>query len=175
MAFEQGLDGLWTPRADANRAGCEPSCNACGQVCPTGAIRALTLDEKKATRMGLAVVNEKTCLPHAGRGECSLCVDACRYAGYDAILVSRKPFGEVEMDEFGFPVGEVNFLDAPMVVAEKCVGCGLCQSRCHSINVAEKGTLAESAIAVRARPRGERPATEDTESTESTENGGRIG
>ncbi len=33
---------------------------------------------------------------------------------------------------------------------ENSVGCGLCQSRCHSVNVTERGMLAESAIIVRA-------------------------
>ena len=37
-----------------------------------------------------------------------------------------------------------------MVVAEKCVGCGLCQTRCYGINVVEKGLPAESAIIIEA-------------------------
>lgn len=57
MGFDQGLEGLWTPEVVADWAGCESSRNACGQVCPTGAIRALPLEEKKSTRMGLAIVN----------------------------------------------------------------------------------------------------------------------
>ena len=56
--FQQGVDGLWTPIVNADWAGCESSCNACGQVCPTGAIRELPLEEKKVARMGLAIVNE---------------------------------------------------------------------------------------------------------------------
>jgi len=39
---------------------------------------------------------------------------------------------------------------APSVVADKCVGCGLCQTRCYAINVAEKKLLSESAIVVQA-------------------------
>ncbi len=64
--FEQGLEGLWTPRVEANWAGCESSCNACGQVCPTGAIRALPMDEKRVARMGLAIVNRSD-MPAHGR------------------------------------------------------------------------------------------------------------
>ena len=37
LRFQQGLDGLWTPYVVADWAGCESSCNACGQVCPTNA------------------------------------------------------------------------------------------------------------------------------------------
>ena len=40
LGFAQGLEGLWTPHLVADWSGCETSCNNCGQVCPTGAIRA---------------------------------------------------------------------------------------------------------------------------------------
>ncbi len=39
---------------------------------------------------------------------------------------------------------------APVVLDDKCVGCGLCQTRCYAINVKEKGMLARSAIIVEA-------------------------
>ena len=41
---------------------------------------------------------------------------------------------------------------APVVLADKCVGCGLCQARCYAINVKEKKLLKESAIIVEAGP-----------------------
>ncbi len=85
LGFQQGLEGLWTPQVVADWAGCESSCNACGQVCPTGAIRALPLEEKRVARMGLAIVDPRTCLPYAGREACQLCVDECHSAGYHAI------------------------------------------------------------------------------------------
>ena len=71
QGFQQGWEGLWTPVVRADWAGCESSCHACGHVCPTGAIRALSLEVKKTTRMGLAVVNPSTCLPLAGQGSMS--------------------------------------------------------------------------------------------------------
>lgn len=142
--FEQGLEGLWTPQAATDWSGCDPNCNNCGQVCPTGAIRALPLDEKRAVRMGLSVVDEKTCLPHAGREDCDLCQHICKTAGHEAIEFIRVG---VEMDENGMPSPDSGRL-APMVLAEKCVGCGLCQSRCYSINVKEKRLLRQAAIVV---------------------------
>jgi Fe-S-cluster-containing dehydrogenase component len=39
---------------------------------------------------------------------------------------------------------------APVVRTERCVGCGLCQTRCYAINVKEKSLLARSAIVVEA-------------------------
>ena len=146
--FQQGLEGLWTPFVVPDWAGCESSCNACGQVCPTGAIRALTMEEKKVARMGLALVNERTCLPYADRESCQLCVDECTAAGYAAIEFTMV---HSRLDEQGLPIRNSGYL-APVVLAEKCVGCGLCQTRCHGINVKTKHLLTESAIVVEAGP-----------------------
>jgi len=145
-----GLDGgsanLWTPQLVPDWSGCEPSCANCGRVCPTGAIRALPMDEKRACRIGLAVVNPLTCLPHAGQAACQLCVDECTAAGYDAIEFVRVG---TQTDAAGKPIEESGFL-APRVRPELCVGCGLCQTRCRAVNVVQKGLLAESAIRVEA-------------------------
>ncbi|MCO8121284.1 4Fe-4S binding protein [Stieleria sp. TO1_6] len=147
-AFQQGLEGLWTPMVNADWAGCESSCNACGQVCPTGAIRALPLAEKKAARMGLAIVNESTCLPFAGSEACDLCVQECNAAGYHAIEYTQVG---TQVDDSGAPIEGTGY-SAPVVLADKCVGCGLCQTRCNAINVKEKGLLTKSAIIVEAGP-----------------------
>jgi ferredoxin len=148
MGFEQGLEGLWTPRVVADAAGCAPSCNACGQVCPTGAIRALPLEEKRHARMGLAIVDLPTCLPHANREACQLCVDECVAAGYHAIEFLRV---HTQVDGNGEPIEGSGFA-APVVLSDKCVGCGLCQMVCHQFNVRGKQLLDESAIVVHAGP-----------------------
>ncbi len=145
-SFQQGFEGLWTPMVEADWAGCESSCNACGQVCPTGAIRALPLDEKRHARMGLAIVNESTCLPFAGREACDLCVQECTAAGYDAIEYTQVG---VQVDPQGHPIEGTGYA-APVVLEDKCVGCGLCQTRCFAINVKERHVLSESAIIVEA-------------------------
>ena len=146
LGFQQGFEGLWTPHVAADWAGCESSCNACGQVCPTGAIRAIPLEEKRVCRIGLAEVNLQTCLPYAGKEACQLCVDECVHAGYNAIEFTRV---RTEVDAEGNPVEDSGFL-APVVLADKCVGCGLCQTRCYGINVLDKHLLTESAIIIRA-------------------------
>jgi len=146
--FQQGLEGLWAPLVEADWAGCESSCNACGQVCPTGAIRALPIEEKRVARMGLAIVNDVTCLPYADREACQLCVDECNAAGYEAIEFTKV---HTQLDEAGNPVSGSGYL-APVVLAEKCVGCGLCQTRCYGINVKAKHLLRESAIVIEAGP-----------------------
>lgn len=148
MGFEQGLEGLWTPRVVADAAGCAPSCNACGQVCPTGAIRALPLEEKRRAKMGLAIVNPATCLPHADRESCQLCVDECVAAGYRAIEFLRV---HTQVNDAGEPIEGSGFA-APVVLGDKCVGCGLCQMVCYQFNVRTRSLLEESAIVVFAGP-----------------------
>jgi ferredoxin len=148
VSFEQGLEGLWTPRVEADWSGCEPSCNNCGQVCPTGAIRALPLEEKRVARMGLAVVDRQTCLPWAGAEECQLCADECNAAGYKAIEFERIG---VRVGDGGMPLEGTGFR-APVVLADRCVGCGLCQSVCHRINRTQKALLSRSAVILQGGP-----------------------
>ncbi len=148
LGFEQGLEGLWTPQVVARWSGCEPTCNNCGQVCPTGAIRPLPIEEKRAARIGLAIVNTATCLPHAQREACQLCVDECKAAGYDAIEFQRVG---TQIDTSGVPIEGSGFL-APVVLADRCVGCGLCETRCFKINFTHKRLLNSTAIRIHAGP-----------------------
>jgi len=86
--LEAGVQGLWTPAVDyrLGRSGCQPNCIACGQVCPTAAIRPLSLDEKQGLgdfaaqgpiRMGTAFVDRGRCLPWAMDRPCLVCHELC--------------------------------------------------------------------------------------------------
>jgi ferredoxin len=147
-----GLEALWTPVAVPVRAGCREDCNLCTQVCPTGAIRPLTLDEKREFCMGLAVVNAATCLPYVGREECRVCHDVCAAAGYRAIHLTEiaLPVGDVPGGVFSaLELEEMSRILAPVVDPPACVGCGLCENRCHVVNVVRERKLAASAVTVR--------------------------
>jgi NAD-dependent dihydropyrimidine dehydrogenase PreA subunit len=67
-------------------------------------------------------------------------------AGYNAIEFLRVG-GKV--NEKGEPVEDSGHL-APVVREDRCVGCGLCQMRCHAINVKVQKLLQHSAIRVAA-------------------------
>lgn len=148
MGFDQGIERLWTPAVVADWSGCEPSCANCGQVCPTGAIRPLPLEEKRFARIGLAEVDAEICLPLAVGQPCQLCVDECRASGYDAIDLVRLGGGPQPGDDPAAAVLGQAALYAPVVRPDRCVGCGLCQARCHHINVKTKRRFARSAIRV---------------------------
>jgi len=149
--LEAGIEALWTPAARLTKAACHQDCNFCTQVCPTGAIRPLELSEKRRFRMGLAKIDPVLCLPHSGKEDCRRCFDECEAAGYHAIEmrtihldVGEIPEGTVSEME----LEEMSRIDAPHVIADKCVGCGLCEYRCHSRWVTNERRLPHSAIVV---------------------------
>lgn len=152
--MEYGLDALWTPVVRPEYAGCHQDCNFCTQVCPTRAIRPLDIAVKRKVRMGVARINAETCLPLRGQGrqDCDLCYLECSQAGYNAIelrwvSIELDPpppegmFSELELEE-------MSRIKAPVVDADKCVGCGICQYRCRKKHVVQENRLRESAIVV---------------------------
>jgi ferredoxin len=86
--LEAGWEGLWTPILNfrVGTSGCQLNCIACGNVCPTAAIRPLSLDEKLGhggftergpIRMGTAFVDRGRCLPWAMDEPCIVCQENC--------------------------------------------------------------------------------------------------
>ena len=151
---EYGIESLWTPVVRPKHAGCHQDCNFCTQVCPTGAIQPLDISVKREVHIGLAKVNTQTCLPfrEQDREDCDLCYAECNQAGYDAIelrsvSIELDPpppegmFSDMELDE-------MRRIKAPWVDADRCVGCGICEYRCHTRYVKQEKKLTESAIVV---------------------------
>jgi MauM/NapG family ferredoxin protein len=108
--WESGLSGLWTPKMDLRLAPCEQNCNVCGKVCPTQAIRSLSLEEKTHAKVGTAILRKEMCLVWSQNKLCLICDEICPY---NAIV-----FRPVE----GYR--------RPVVIASKCNGCGFCEQRC---------------------------------------------
>jgi len=119
--LESGLEGLWTPRLVAKLGYCEYNCNLCGQLCPTGAIQALTLEEKQQTKIGLTTVDTTRCLPYAYGRDCIVCEEHCPVPQKAIYLVER----EVTLAD-----GTTRVLKQPQVDADRCIGCGNCESAC---------------------------------------------
>lgn len=108
--WESGFSGLWTPRMDLRLAPCDQNCNVCGKVCPTQAIRSLSLEEKTHAKVGTAILRKEICLVWEENKLCLICDEICPY---NAIV-----FRPVE----GYR--------RPFVIASKCNGCGFCEQRC---------------------------------------------
>lgn len=97
-------------------------CLRCGKACPTGAIQSL--EKKDDARIGLAKVDKRLCVSHNGTGACGACYTACPLRG--KAITQEMQF-------------------RPIVVEEKCVGCGQCEEVCIVHD--------NKAIRVWARPR----------------------
>jgi MauM/NapG family ferredoxin protein len=119
--FEGGLQNLLTPRLVSRLGYCDYSCNACGEVCPTGALPRLALEQKRATVMGLARVDQNRCLPWAYGIPCIVCEEAC-----------PTPDKAIRLEETEVlnGQGERVTVQQPYVLQELCIGCGICEYQC---------------------------------------------
>lgn len=116
--LEAGWQNLMTPHLVPRLGYCVFNCTACIQSCPTGAIPRMTVEEKHAAPMGLASIDRDRCLPWAYHTPCVVCEEMCP--------VPDKAINLVE--ESGID-GQSQILK-PLVIREKCIGCGVCENRC---------------------------------------------
>jgi len=119
--WESGLDGLWTPTLVPRLGYCDYSCHACGQVCPSGAIPNLSLEEKRKQVLGKAVINRDHCLPWHDNTPCIVCEEMCPLAPKAV---------ELETVEVTDSAGQPLTLQRPHVIEERCIGCGICEFKC---------------------------------------------
>lgn len=118
--FEAGVEGVWTPRFDFGVGYCQYYCTLCGQVCPTGAIRELTQEEKGRTKIGLAYIDKNRCIPYAQGVECIVCEEHCPTP--DKAI-------KFEVVEVTTPTGRTR-IKRPVVDLKLCIGCGICEFKC---------------------------------------------
>ena len=86
---------------DYGKKYCAFNCHKCSSVCPSGAIKRLTLAEKQNTKIAAVVINEDICI------QCGLCAMECP----KQIIIKEQ--------------GEY-----PIIQFDKCIGCGKCASVC---------------------------------------------
>jgi polyferredoxin len=128
--FEAGLEGLWTPIMISKMGWCELNCTLCSQVCPTGAIREISIAEKLGTgpfegrgpvKTGTAFYNQGRCLPWAMDTSCVVCEEVCPVS--PKAIFTRN----VEVtDRWGATLE----LKRPYIDPVKCIGCGICEHEC---------------------------------------------
>ncbi len=110
--FEAGLEAIWTPKVTSSFAPCDKDCAACGQACPTGAIRPLSLADKIYCKIGTARIYKNRCLAWEHDRKCLVCDEVCPYDAVTFIAVGNRKNR------------------VPRVDARKCSGCGYCESHC---------------------------------------------
>jgi ferredoxin len=119
--LEGGWQNVLTPRLDPRLGACSYNCNACGEVCPTGAIPRLSLEVKRQTPIGLARVDRSRCLPWNYNIDCIVCEETCP-VGDKAI--------KLDIVETTNAHGEAVIMQRPYVIKELCIGCGMCEYKC---------------------------------------------
>ena len=124
--LEAGTASLFTPRLSFEKAGCEYHCQVCQTVCPNAAIPLQTLEQKQRSVIGLASIDESTCVVFTEGKQCLVCEELCPIPE-KAILFDSRPART--------PAGVVR-LRYPSVVRSRCIGCGICQANCPSEPVA---------------------------------------
>lgn len=94
---------------------CRPECTRCSEVCPAGAIRPISHEDKSSTQIGHAVWIKKNCIPLTDGVECGNCARHC-------------PVGAIEMVPSNPDDEESAYV--PAVNESRCIGCGACENLC---------------------------------------------
>ncbi|MBN2518994.1 MAG: 4Fe-4S binding protein, partial [Bacteroidales bacterium] len=112
--LEYGILGIMQPFMDYSAGMCNYDCIKCTQVCPTGAILPLTIQEKQTAQLGVAKFILSNCIVYYEEKDCGACSEHC-------------PTKAVHM------VPYKNGLVIPEVTEDICIGCGACEYVCPSL------------------------------------------
>ena len=96
---------------------CRPECTKCSQVCPAGAIKPITPQEKTQFHIGVATVDRSLCVVERDGVTCGNCA---RHCPVGAIMMVRKDPQDRRSPQI------------PSVDETKCIGCGACENLCPS-------------------------------------------
>ena len=105
------LEHLMQPELSYEKGYCRPECVRCSQVCPAGAIRAISKEEKTQYHIGTAQINRELCVAETGTA-CGNCARHC-------------PVGAIQMVE-----DAERGVRVPAVNEALCIGCGACENLC---------------------------------------------
>lgn len=111
------LGHLMQPKMDFDRGFCRPECTTCSQVCPAGAIKPISVEEKTQIHIGRAVVDLDLCVVNRDGVKCGNCAAHC-------------PAGAISMVHT--VAGDRTSPQIPSVIEDRCIGCGKCEFLCPS-------------------------------------------
>ena len=101
------------PRMDFKTNYCSYECVLCIEVCPTGALKPILLEDKKLTQLGKSIFVKDNCIVETEKKECGACSEHC-------------PTKAVRMIPYE------NNIHIPEVKNEYCIGCGACVAACRN-------------------------------------------
>lgn len=120
------LGSFMQPYSSYENGYCRPECTRCSDVCPAGAIKAVSVEDKSSIQIGHAVWVKKNCLPVTGGVSCGKCSKVCPVGAIQMVKVSCKDCTD-KCDGVTRKCKQI-----PVVDAERCIGCGACENMCPS-------------------------------------------
>ena len=111
------LSNFMQPVTSFERGYCRPECVKCSEVCPTGAIKPITKEEKTAIQIGHAVWIADNCVVNRDNQKCDNCFRHCPTGAIQ--MVAKNP-------------DDKKSLKIPVINTERCIGCGACENLCPS-------------------------------------------
>lgn len=108
--LEYGLIGVMQPHMAYHKGLCEFDCTLCSEVCPTGAIVPITMEQKHLLQIGQVQFEKKNCIVETEKTDCGACSEHC-----PTKAVHMVPYGK---------------LFIPEIDQKICVGCGACEYAC---------------------------------------------
>ncbi|MDR1019765.1 MAG: 4Fe-4S dicluster domain-containing protein [Synergistaceae bacterium] len=109
------------PELDYSGDFCQYNCTECGRVCPTRAIRRLSVEEKRRTRVALSSLTFEKCVVVTKDQACGACAEVCPTRSLRMV-----PYTELS----------VSGLTKPVFDEAYCIGCGACLAVCPAVPVA---------------------------------------
>ncbi len=107
-----GFSGILHPMLDYKKSFCNYGCTVCLNVCPTGAITPVQLEDKRLIQIGKAKFIEDNCVVKTQGTDCGACAEHC-----PTKAVRMVPYQDLRI---------------PEVTGDICIGCGACEYACPS-------------------------------------------
>lgn len=109
------LNSFMQPTMEFDHGYCRPECHKCSDVCPAGAIRPISWEDKSSIQIGHAVWIAKNCIVNTDDVECGNCARHCLVGAIT--MVPSDP-------------SNPRSRKIPAIDETRCIGCGACENLC---------------------------------------------